>query len=63
MELGWAVTFLALDRLTYICNMNLLLGLEPLKKLVMVVAVVVKRHFRVSLWSKPWTCDLMLGSS
>ena len=51
--------------------MSLLLGLEPFKSLVWVVGgwwwwwwvVVVKRHFRVPLWSKPWTWSLKLGPS
>ena len=39
-----------------ISDMSILLGLEPFQKLAVVGGwVVVKRHFRVPLWSKPWT--------
>ena len=44
-------------RWTYISNMSVLLGLEPFQKFGVGGGwwVVVKRHFRVPLWSKPWT--------
>ena len=54
-------------RWAYISNMSLLLGLEPFQKFAVVGGGgggwVVKKHFRVPLWSKPWTWDLKLGPS
>ena len=47
-------------------NMGVLLGLEPFQKFGVGGGggwVVVKRYFRVPLWSKPWTLDLKLGPS
>ena len=43
--------------------MSILLGLEPFQKLAVGGGWVVKRHFSVPLWSKPWTWDLKLGPS
>ena len=54
--LGWEVHFL--DRPIY-----QIVGarLRSISKLGLVLVVVAKRHFRVPLWSKPWTYDLKLG--
>ena len=44
--------------------MSVLLGLEPFQKFGVGGGGggwVVKRHFRVPLWSKPWTWDMKLG--
>ena len=44
--------------------MSVLLGLEPFQKFGVGGGGggwVVKRHFSVPLWSKPWTWDMKLG--